>query len=129
MSRRVDGAACILTAEDAAILWQAAKLDDVRIRFRDDKRIHTVLADIWVTALSLHTNADSGNNNPVKTAIREHVSKEVVTVTDIAKHSGIPARTIRSHIKRELLPATQVGREWTITSRDAKAYIAGQKRN
>lgn len=127
MSERIDGPVCILTAQDAAILWQAAKLNDARIHSRPDERVHKILTDIWKTALSVN-NAATGKSTPVKTAIEEHVIRKVVTVTELAKQAEIPARTIRSHIAKEILPAVQVGREWTITRRDAAAYIAGRQK-
>lgn len=128
MSARIDGPVCILTAQDAAILWQAAKLNDARINSRPDTRVYTILMDIYMTALSTK-NAATGNPTPVKTAIREHVIREVVTVTELAKQAGISPRTVRSHITNRTLPAIQVGREWTITRRDAAAYIAGRNKN
>lgn len=130
MTRRSDGPVCILTAEDAAILWQAAGLNEARIQLRSESRAYSILVDIYKTALSAAgRNAASGNSRTVKTETREAISEEVVTVTQIAKRARVSPRTIRNHIAAGTLPAIRLGREWIITRREADIYVAGRKKN
>lgn len=131
MSVRTEGSVCILTAQDAAILWQAAKLRELRIYTRsEDSALAEILRDIWSTALlAMPDRTVSGNGNAVKAETREAISNEVLTVKEVADMAGITPRTIRNHITAGILPAAQMGREWIITRQEADTYVAGRKKD
>lgn len=129
MSVRTEGSVCILTAQDAAILWQIAELNDVRIRFRSESRAYSILVDIYRTALTATDNSPNGNSDAAKAEPRKATSDAVLTVKEVADMAGITPRAVRNHITARILPAAQMGREWIITRREADTYIAGRKKN
>lgn len=125
MTRRVDHA-LILTGQEAAILWHAADLNELRVRSRSNPALYSLLVDLYKTALS-SAPSDTGSKKPVKREIDETENTEFLTVTEVAKRAGVTSRTIRNDIGRELIRATRIGREWVITRPAAEAYIAGRR--
>jgi hypothetical protein len=127
MSAYTQGPVVILTAVEARMLWQAANLDAVRIKYRgEDNRIYRIVHDIYQVGLLHDADAVNGNEPRQSTASEK---TEVTTVGQVARRAGIAERTVRLHISQQILPATKHGREWVITTADADIYIAARRKN
>ena len=114
----------ILDGRSAAILWQAAHLDDLRVqaRGRNDELYH-VLLEVYQAALHWRTSLDG---------IQQEKAEETgersrwTTPQALARKLGVTPRTIRNDIGRRLLPAVKQGRVWVIESSEAETYIAAR---
>lgn len=125
MTRLIENAV-ILTAREAAMLWQAARLSDLRVRARTNPSLYALLVDIYRAALTSKPST-TGTKQPVKREIPETDSSGFLTVTEVAKKVGVTPRTVRNDIHKELINAHRVGREWVFTLDAADAYIASRK--
>lgn len=125
MSRRADHVV-ILDGREAAMLWMAGDLDDLRIRSRSNPALYALLHDIYSTGLAWHISAN-GSKQQISEEIEEPGSREFVTVKEIARRVGKTPRTVRNDITKGLLKSTKSDREWIATSEAAEAYIAGRK--
>ena len=124
MSGVVAGGVVILTAHDAAILYQAAGISDLRTRYRvGDSRIYKILNDISQAAF-LH--ADPGNEPRQEAASEE---PGMWTVQRIAKAARLAPRTVRLDIERGTLPAQRPGHAWVIDPNEAATYIAARRKS
>lgn len=125
MTRRVENAV-ILTGADCALLYEAARLRDLRVKARGSSdRLYALLTDITQAAF-VHASADGTKPQEV-TENDEARSTEIVTVEAIARQAGLTPRAVRNHIEAGLLDATKVNRSWVITTHAAEQYIAGRK--
>lgn len=127
MSRRADHVV-ILEGRDAAMLWMAADLNELRIRSRSNSALYGVLHDLYTAGLAWHTSA-SGSKEQISEEIREPGTAEFMTVAEIAKRVGKTPRTVRNDITKGLLKATRTERAWIATPEAAEAYIAGRTTN
>lgn len=125
MSRRADHAV-MLDGRDAAMLWTAAQLDELRIRSRSNPALYELLRQIYDAALAWHTSVN-GSKAQIKAELRDPGSKEFATVKELARRIGKTPRTVRNDITSGLLKATKKGHEWVITTEAATAYIAGRQ--
>lgn len=126
MNRRVENAV-ILTGSDCALIYEAAKLRDLRIAARGKSdRLYALLTDITAAAFT-HAASVDGTTPRKSTEPGQAESTETTTVVRIARRAGITPRAVRNHIKDGLLEATQQGRIWIITQTAADQYIAGRE--
>lgn len=124
MSRRIDHA-LILTGADAALLYQAANLRDLRIAARGrSERLYTLLVELSETAFAHVAAADGNQPSPVVNADKH---EDITSVEHIAREAGVTPRTIRNHIEAGLLQARKINRTWVITTADAQQYITGRQ--
>lgn len=116
----------ILTATDAHMLWQAAKLNDLRIKHRGDQRLYDLLVSIY--KVGLLEIAERGSTPRQTSASEEH---ETWTTQHIAKAAGIAERTVRLDCQNGTLPATRTrpNGPWSITATDAATYLTWRKKN
>lgn len=127
MSRRVEHAV-VLDGREAAMLWTAADLDDLRIRSRSNPALYQLLWDIYTAGLAWHTSVN-GSKERISAEIREPKDTQFTTVKEIAKRIGKTPRTVRNDITKGLLKATRSDKEWIATPEAAEAYIAGRDTN
>ena len=125
MSRRVEHA-IVLDGREAAMLWMAADLNDLRIRSRSNPALYDLLHDIYSAGLAWHVSVN-GSKQQISEEIEEPGSREFVTVKEIARRVGKTPRTVRNDITKGLLKATKTDREWIATSEAAEAYIASRR--
>lgn len=126
MTRRVENAV-ILTGADAALLYEAARLRELRISARGKSdRLYSLLTDITAAAFAHQASAE-GIKPQAPTENSETKSAGIVTVGQVARRAGITPRTVRNHITDGLLEATQQGRIWIITTQAAEQYLAGRQ--
>lgn len=125
MTRRVQNAV-ILTGADAALLYEAAKLRDLRVSARGKSdRLYALLTDITEAAFAHRTSVD-GRKPQMSAEVGEAREMEITTVEQVAKRTGITPRAVRNHIKEGLLNATMINRTWVIAPAAAEQYIAGR---
>jgi hypothetical protein len=125
VSRRVEHA-IVLDGREAAMLWMAADLNDLRIRSRSNPALYGLLHDIYSAGLAWHVSVN-GSKQQISAEIEEPGSKQFVTVKQIAKRIGMNPRTVRNDIAKGLLKATKTDKEWITTPEAAEAYIAGRE--
>lgn len=126
MTRRVENA-LLLSGADCALLYQAARLRDLRVQARgSSERLYGLLTDI-TTAAFAHADSLRGTRATEQTEPDDAESTGIVTVANIARRAGLTPRAVRNHIGRGLLHAEQQGRTWIITTEAAEQYIAGRK--
>lgn len=116
----------ILTASDARMLWQAAKLNDLRVKHRGDARLYEVLVSIY--RVGLLEIAERGNETRQDAAKED---RETWTTQQVAREAGVAARTVRLDCEQGTLPATQPrpGGPWLITTDAAATYINRRKKH
>lgn len=117
----------ILTGADAALIYQAAHLRELRIAARGKSdRLYSLLTDITAAAFA-HQSSVEGTKPQDSTETRETESAGIVTVGYVARRAGITPRAVRNHITEGLLEAQQQGRIWIITTQAAEQYLAGRQ--
>jgi hypothetical protein len=113
-----------LTSREAHMLYQVAKLGELRTRFRGrDEPTYALLHAITSVAFQ---SADDGKQQRQETALEE---RSEWTVSQIARAAGLAERTVRLDCQRGELPATKQHRSWTITSPEAHTYIGRRRKN
>lgn len=116
----------VLEPADCAALWQAARLDDLRIACRGrDEELYNTLHAIYTGNLSW---LDSVSRKVQKQQAETRQPLKWVTPNDLAKQIGVTPRTIRNDITREHLRASKSGSVWLIQLDDALAYLAGRQK-
>jgi hypothetical protein len=125
MSRRADHVV-VLDGRDAAMLWAAADLNDLRIRSRSNPALYGLLHDIYSAGLAWHSSVN-GSKQQISEEIRDPEDREFATVKEVARRIGRTPRTVRNDITNGLLKATKNGHEWVIKTEAATAYIAGRQ--
>ncbi|GGH44968.1 hypothetical protein [Microbacterium album] len=117
--RILPAGALILSPDDARMLYQAARIKELRSRYRvGDSAIYDLLRAITICAFS----TAPGNEPRQETASEE---RSHWTVNQIAQATRRAPRTVRLDIERKTLPAVKHGNTWVITNDDAKTYITG----
>lgn len=125
MTRRVENAV-ILTGSDCALLYEAARLRDLRVKARGaSDRLYALLTDITAATFA-HQASAKGTKPQVSTETSESRRAEIVTVEAVARQAGITPRAVRNHIEAGLLDAQKINRVWIIPTNAAKQYIAGR---
>jgi hypothetical protein len=125
VTQRIEPGSIVLTPAEAWLLYQAARLGEVRTRYRvGENRTYQLLTEISICAFSSPVAADG--NEPRQTTASEE--RGMWTVNQIAQATGRAPRTIRHDIETQLLPATKTGNTWAISNRDARTYIEGRTR-
>lgn len=126
MTRRVENAV-ILTGSDAALLYQAANIQRLRIAARGKSdRLYALLTDITEAAF-IHAASLDGKTPGKAAESDESQDNDIVTVEHVARRAGVTPRTVRNHIEIGLIEAEKIGRCWVI-SRDARdQYLAGRR--
>lgn len=115
----------VLTASDARILWQAARLNELRLKNRTlNNRLYALLLNIYRVGLA-GPNAAPGNEPRQSVASEE---REYWTVRQVARGVELAERTVRLDIERNELPATKPAGSWLIPAADAKTYIARRRK-
>lgn len=126
MSKRIQNAV-ILDGPAAAMLSQAAHLDDLRVRTRGrDERLHALLVDIAITSAAWRSSTE-GKRTPPTAEPDDSESEPWSTPADLARRIGVHPRTVRNDINRGALPAHRNGRTWTISPGDATTYIESRR--
>lgn len=125
MTRRADHVV-VLDGRDAAMLWMAADLNDLRIRSRANPGLYGLLHDIYSAGLAWHSSAN-GSKQQISEEISEPEYRQFVTVKEIARRVKKTPRTVRNDITRGLLKAMKSDKEWITTPEAAEAYIAGRE--
>lgn len=117
----------ILTATEARILWQAARLNDLRLKHRSgDDRLYALLAKVYQVGLLQIRTTGPGNEPRQNTATEE---RRAWTVRQLANATGRAERTVRLDIEKKALPATKQGGTYIINSTEAATYIAAHGKN
>jgi hypothetical protein len=125
MTRRVENAV-ILTGADAALLYSAANLRELRVAARGkSERLYALLTEITETAFA-HPASVGGRERGSSTEPGESGTTEILTVQQVARRARITPRAVRNHIGLGLLEAQQQGRIWIITTQAAEQYLAGR---
>lgn len=126
MTRRVENAV-VLTGSDAALLYEAASLRELRVLTRGKSdRLYALLTDITESAFLYMASRDG--KPPRKPAESdESQDSDIVTVEHLARRAGVTPRTIRNHIGLGLIQAKKVNRIWLISREAAKQYIDGRQ--
>lgn len=115
----------ILTPEDARILYQVARIAELRQRHRvGDTKTYRLLADISLNAF--HQPADSGILGRQEPAFDE---SRQWTVHRVAVAAGLSDRKVRLDCQQGSLPARKEGRTWLIEHTEAETYIASGRRH
>lgn len=115
----------LLTPRDARMLYQAARIGELRTRNRiGDSALYKLLTDLSMCAFT--TPADNGNLTRQDAASED---REMWTVAQLARTTGRAARTIRLDIENNALPAHKQGNTWVITKQNAHTYIASRRQN
>lgn len=122
MAIRVE-AAVVLSRADCALLYEAARLRELRVRARGSGRLYTLLTDITITAFA---HASSGEGNLKAEREEPGESGDMLTVTRVAARAGITPRAVRNHIAAGLLRAEKTGQMWVVQAATAEQYIAGR---
>lgn len=126
MTRRVINAV-FLTGSDCALLYEAARLRELRVAARGSSdRLYSLLTDITAAAFD-YRDSVNGKKPKVTRENDEAGDMGIVTVATVARQAGVTPRTVRNHIGQGLLAATQQGRTWVITTEAANQYIEGRK--
>lgn len=126
MSRRLQNVV-ILTGSDCALLYEAARLRELRVAARGSSdRLYSLLTDITAAAFD-YRDSLNGKKPEVKRENEEAGDMGIVTAKEVARRAGVTPRTVRNHIALGLLAATQQGRTWVITTESANQYIEGRK--
>lgn len=125
MSAFTHGPVVILTPTDARMLWQAARLDTLRVKHRGDPRLYDVLLNIYKGTLL--EDAARGRQ-PRQTA--ETDEREYWNTTQVAQAAGVSERTVRNHCADETLPAVHAHQNgpWMIPNEEALTYIDRKKK-
>ncbi|MFV9424932.1 helix-turn-helix domain-containing protein [Microbacterium sp. S1037] len=120
MSAFTQGPVVILTPKDARMLWQIAKLNELRIKHRSDPYVYDVLHTIYKGTLL--EPAERGNETRQTAATEE---RDYWTTRQVAKAAGVSERTVRSHCADKTLPAehTRNNGPWLIPKDQALTYI------
>ena len=117
--RALPQGAIVLTPHDCQMLYQAARLGEVRTRHRvGAPALYELLTDITVAAFN--ADAAPGTEPRHETASEE---REWWTVQQLARAAGLSARKIRLDAQAGRIPATKQAGGWLIASRDAGTYI------
>ena len=123
MSRALPPGAILLTPADARVLYQIARIGELRSRHRvGDTAAYQLLTDISVCAFS-----DAAPGNPARQDPASE-EREWWTVQQVARQAGLSTRTVRLDCQRQALPSTKQGSTWTITNTAARTYIAARQR-
>lgn len=112
-----------LTTTEARMLYQAAKLGELRTRYRGrDEPIYRLLHELTVVAFQ---TAATGTQQRQDAAEED---RSQWTVEQVAKATGLSTRAVRLDCQRGDLPATKEYRSWTIASSEAHTYISRRRR-
>ncbi len=124
MSRLIPEGSIVLTPADARILYQAAKIGELRSRYRiGDTKTYELLTEISIVAF--HAPASTGNLERQETASEE---SDYWTVQRTARASGLSIRTVRLDCQRGDVPASKQGNSWLIPAHEARTYIQRRRR-
>lgn len=125
MSSRVEPGSIILTPQDARMLYQAARIGELRKRHRvGNTALYQLLTDISVCAFT-GPPTEPGNHPRQNTASEE---RETWTVNQLARATGLSQRAIRLDCQHNVLPATRHGHAWSVAADDATVYIKNRRR-
>ncbi|MFK4789854.1 helix-turn-helix domain-containing protein [Microbacterium sp. ZW T5_56] len=126
MTRRIANAV-ILDGPAAAMLSQAANLDQLRINARGkSERLYQLLMDIQLTRMA-YLSTSAGQSPEETPETRKPEIAGYVTTKTLAKRAGVDPHTIRNHINSNLLQAQKHDRAWLIRTEDAEQYLAGRR--
>lgn len=125
MSAFTQGPVVILTVADSRILWQGARLNDLRVKHRGDPRLYDVLLNIYKGTLL----EDSVNGSDPR-QIAETGESDYWNTKQLAKAAGVSERTIRNHCADKTLPAIHAHQNgpWLIPHDEAITYIDRKKK-
>lgn len=124
MTRAIPPGSIILTPADARTLYQAAKLGELRTRYRiGDSKTYELLTEISRAAFEV--DADVGILARQDAANDE---RETWTVRQIAAAAGLAPRTVRLDCANGELPAIKQGSTWTVTTAEAQTYVSRRRR-
>lgn len=122
MSHLTNEPTLIITATEAAMLWQRAQLNDLRLKYRSgDSKFYGLLVDVYRLSLQRPDVANRGIETRQSVASEE---RETWTVQQLTAATGRAGRTIRLDIANNTLPATKTANAWHITNAEAQTYIA-----
>lgn len=124
MTHRIEPGSIVLTPTDARMLYQAARIAELRSRNRiGDTPLYRLLTDISLCAFAVPGAAPG--ILPRQDAASEE--RETWTVKEVARATGRSERAVRLDCHHNDLPATKQGNTWIITADDAKTYIASRR--
>lgn len=125
MSRTLPAGAIVLSSRDARVLYQVARLGELRTRYRvGDTAVYELLTEISKCAFAADI-AESGILPRQSAATEERSSW---TVQQLAQATGLSPRTVRFDCERGVLPATKKGPQWLIDRAEAETYVTARKR-
>lgn len=112
-------------AEVCALAMKILPIDQERAKYSKGDIEYEFLWSITEAAMYFHMN--SGNSGGNQRQIAASPRELTQTVSQVARRSGLPERTVRQHIQRGILHARKVGRPWLINADDADAYVAAHR--
>lgn len=122
--RALPQGAIVLTPHDCQMLYQAARLGEVRTRHRvGASALYELLTDITLAAFN--ADAASGTEPRHETATEE---REWWTVQQLARATGLSTRKVRLDAQQGRVPADKHSGTWLIDKQNATTYIAAFKR-
>lgn len=112
----------IITATEARMLWQAAKLRDLhrRVAGEESNPLYQTLTTIYRAILAAQPNAAPGIETRHEAASEE---REWWTVQQLARATGLSTRKIRLDAQQGRVPATKHSGTWLVSDGDATTYI------
>lgn len=117
------GPVLVLSSTECRMLWQAANLDDLRVRSRSSEKLYALLLSVYKTGLT----SGLGQVNPDQADI-PHTESTAMTLEVIARRVGVTPRTVRRDIAAGRLHAEKRGGVWIATTDAADTYIESRKR-
>lgn len=123
---RLPGGCVVLYPEELRILFQVARIWDIRVRMREAGKDDVQYQVINQLAQAVFAqDADTGTIPRQMTASGQ---SEYMTVGQVARGAHLAERTVRLHLQQQILPASKSGRHWIIRTTDANTYIAARRR-
>ncbi len=122
MTQRIEPGSLVLTPQDARMLYQAARLGELRTRNRvGNTALYALLTELTICAFTAEPGIEPRHH-------AESEEREWWSVKQLARATGQSERTIRLHIEKGDLPATKTGSTWAVTSSTARTYIQGKRK-
>ena len=123
---RLPGGCVVLYPDELRILFQVAKIWDIRVRMRsagkDDVQYQVI------NQLAQAVFAEDAADGTIPRKLTASDEAEYMTVGQVARGAHLAERTVRLHLQQQILPASKSGRNWIIRTTDAHTYIAARRR-
>lgn len=119
MTRIITAGSVVLSPADARMLYQAARLGELRSRYRvGDSRMYDLLTELSLAAFLVPAAQGS---EPRQDAASEE--RRQWTTRRLARASGRSERSVRLDCQTGVVPASKVGSSWLVDESAAHTYI------